>query len=500
MKFKHCLAIGTMSLLLAACGGSSNKIVFDLPAPIPAPSPTAKYHGIWLAPAYGQGIGIDDDELTIFEYTNDFCFFDDVVEEVELDDLTELFNLSDDNTQLEQRFGFGTDDLYAPGIVFSKAAELPQACSAGYTPVEGDDNYTEDYAQDLRYFYQAFKELSVSIERQELDWDAMYETAEQALIADPSDTTLVMSLVSMMEPLSDIHTSLGDEEDGAVVRFNNKPMYYDLFLEEYLALNNIDELETSAQQEAAGAYVDEQTALLNSIIFDYANDESDIKVAANDLIAWFEVEGIGYLYIAAMTGFAEVEDEGAESSSLVLNALESALDEAMSDLQNTTGLIIDVRRNLGGEDYLALAIASRFTDQEVVAYQKQAGLGDNKTPLREVTIAPRGDIQYLNPIVLLTSQTTVSAGEVFTMSMANLPHVTLIGEPTQGSLSDALGKVLPIGVPFSLSNETYLTPDGQWFEGQGIPVDVEVPAFTFAERLAEQDIALEVAFEYLIDQ
>ena len=346
-------------------------------------------------------------------------------------------------------------------------------------PVEGGDNYTEDYAQDLRYFYQAFKELSVSIERQELDWDAMYETAEQALIADPSDTTLVTSLVTMMEPLSDIHTSLGDEEDGAVVRFNNKPMYYDLFLEEYLALNNIDELETSAQQEAAGAYVDEQTALLNSIIFDYAN---------------------GYLYIAAMTGFADVEDEGAESSSLVLNALESALDEAMSDLQNTTGLIIDVSRNLGGEDYLALAIASRFTDQEVVAYQKQAGLGDNKTPLREVTIAPRGDIQYLNPIVLLTSQTTVSAGEVFTMSMANLPHVTLIGEPTQGSLSDALGKVLPIGVPFSLSNETYLTPDGQWFEGQGIPVDVEVPAFTLAERLAEQDIALEIAFEYLIDQ
>ena len=100
-----------------------------------------------------------------------------------------------------------------------------------------------------------------------------------------------------------------------------------------------------------------------------------------------------------------------------LSVLEASLEEALNDLQYTNGLIIDIRRNSGGHDFISLAIASKFTDQEIFAYQKQARLGSARTPLQEVHISPRGDFQYVNPIVLLTSASTLSAAEVFTMTM-----------------------------------------------------------------------------------
>ncbi len=48
-----------------------------------------------------------------------------------------------------------------------------------------------------------------------------------------------------------------------------------------------------------------------------------------------------------------------------------------------------------------------------------------------------------------------------------------------------LEKVLPNGFTFTLSNEFYLSTNGEWFEGSGVPAAIDVPFFTQAERLAE---------------
>jgi C-terminal processing protease CtpA/Prc len=50
-----------------------------------------------------------------------------------------------------------------------------------------------------------------------------------------------------------------------------------------------------------------------------------------------------------------------------------------------------------------------------------------------------------------------------------------VGEATQGILSDSLGKALPNRFEFALSNEFYYDTAGNWYEGSGIPVDIEVP-------------------------
>jgi C-terminal processing protease CtpA/Prc len=114
----------------------------------------------------------------------------------------------------------------------------------------------------------------------------------------------------------------------------------------------------------------------------------------------------------------------------------------------------------------------------------------------DVYLSPRGR-QYLGPVLLLTSASTVSGGEVFALAMRSLPQVTLLGEPTQGAFSDVLEKRLTNGYAVGLANEYYLDPEGRSFETLGVPVDVEVVQFDAQQRRAGIDPSIEAAVELL---
>jgi CubicO group peptidase (beta-lactamase class C family) len=104
-------------------------------------------------------------------------------------------------------------------------------------------------------------------------------------------------------------------------------------------------------------------------------------------------------------------------------------------------------------------------------------LGKGYTESQDIFIYPQGDVQFTGPIVLLTSEATVSAAEIFTLSMMSLPHVTRMGKSTQGVLSDVLPMQLPNGWMVGISNEVYTACDGNVYEGTGIPVQIKAPVF-----------------------
>ena len=81
--------------------------------------------------------------------------------------------------------------------------------------------------------------------------------------------------------------------------------------------------------------------------------------------------------------------------------------------------------------------------------------------------------------------------------MGRTPHVTRIGEATQGVFSDVLGRKLPNGWSFGLPNEIYLTKDGKAFDGPGVPPDIEVPIFPDEDLASGRDTALNKALELL---
>jgi C-terminal processing protease CtpA/Prc len=165
-------------------------------------------------------------------------------------------------------------------------------------------------------------------------------------------------------------------------------------------------------------------------------------------------------------------------------------------------MVIDVRINFGGADPYGLAIASRLATREYLAYTKEARADpvDRKkwTPGDAIVIRPSLRPGFRGPVAELMGPLTVSAGETFTQAlMGRTPHVTRIGENTQGVFSDVLGRKLPNGWRFGLPNEVVRTPQGTTFDGPGIPPDIAVPVFADADVAAGRDPAMKKALEIL---
>lgn len=157
--------------------------------------------------------------------------------------------------------------------------------------------------------------------------------------------------------------------------------------------------------------------------------------------------------------------------------LTAALDRIARQFGSLKGIIVDIRDNPGGEDSIAISIANRFCDRKRVAFRRKTKTGPGKnafTPLRTWYLEPQGDLQFTGPIALLTCDSVFSGGEAFALAMKQLPHVTIIGDHTNGIFSYQLEKDLPNGWELCLSYQVYLSADMVCYEGKGVPVDIKL--------------------------
>ena len=130
-------------------------------------------------------------------------------------------------------------------------------------------------------------------------------------------------------------------------------------------------------------------------------------------------------------------------------------DQVLDDLYDTDGLVVDIRFNPGGWDKASFCIADRITDQKRLAFSKQAVWENGLTETQPIYTQPEGKKQYTKPIVLLTSKTTVSAAEIFTLCTMAMPHITRMGESTHGVLSDILAKNSPMVGNWNFKRDLY---------------------------------------------
>ena len=157
--------------------------------------------------------------------------------------------------------------------------------------------------------------------------------------------------------------------------------------------------------------------------------------------------------------------------------LTTALDTISRDFRDLKGIILDIRDNPGGDDGIAIAIINRFCDRKRVAFHRKTKIGageDDFTPLKTWYLEPQGEVQFTGPIVLLTCDSVFSGGEVFALAIKELPHVTIIGDHTNGIFSYQLHKKLPNGWKYRLPYQVYLSADMVCYEGKGVPVDIEL--------------------------
>ena len=457
--------------------------------------------GTWIAAEDGQALKVESNKITRYQFTSEHCLTDKSATGKQADLGKQGWELNTDKTALTLKTNhLGTRYI---DTHYQKADQLPAQCADDKLLTQHyEDDFEADPARDYQIFWDTFNEYYPAFERRGVNWNATYTAFSGQITAQMTELQFFEVLAKMVLPLKDSHISLenGDAKASAM----RGETFDDRLLAEFLESDQVDgAIDTKAEHQAYVRYVTAQYQLMNEIRTSYATNT--IKQAANDELLWYTVDrdgsSAGVLIINAMSGFIDGSTEDPESfeeAKADLNALQAAITQILTDVQDTDGLIIDLRDNPGGNDFSSQLLVRHFLDTERTLYSKQSRLGNDRTDPEMVRLSP-AELTYTKPVVVLTSPMTESAAEVFTLAMSALPHVTVIGERSQGALADTLEKQLPGGTRFSLVNEYYLSSNGDWYEGQGIPVATEIPFMTLEEREEEEDFGLEAAWEAITE-
>ncbi len=123
--------------------------------------------------------------------------------------------------------------------------------------------------------------------------------------------------------------------------------------------------------------------------------------------------GVGYIRIASFANMEIIE----------------LFDAALVALRDAPGLIIDVRRNGGGDTAVSIPIMGRFiTEPRLFAYmRRREGQGLSERWREEVE--PRGPFSYDAPVVVLTDFWSASLAEGFPMGMSGIGRARVVGRP-----------------------------------------------------------------------
>jgi carboxyl-terminal processing protease len=170
-------------------------------------------------------------------------------------------------------------------------------------------------------------------------------------------------------------------------------------------------------------------------------------------------------------------------------AIKQSADAAQKD---GSGLIVDLRGTGDGAPTDGVAAARFFVKTGTIA--TLAGR-DNKT----VTMAGPGDGALTLPTVLLVSNGTANAAEVFAAALQGNSRATLVGEPTAGIAASQRLVKLPDNRALWMTTERYVTSNGQSIHERGLRPDVGVaePFVPFGDTPPTTDDALAKAVEQL---
>jgi retinol-binding protein 3 len=151
------------------------------------------------------------------------------------------------------------------------------------------------------------------------------------------------------------------------------------------------------------------------------------------------------------------------------------LASALKTLENTDGLIIDVRRNGGGSSEMSHMLFSHFLSAQPVNTIKVFQRATNNTQMRQSFAEVVGPRRTDVPLYLLTSQGTASAAEEFSFVLKNAHRATLVGDRTAGA--GHMVNVNSIGHGFAVGISITRVMDartGLEWEGAGVQPDVKV--------------------------
>jgi tetratricopeptide (TPR) repeat protein len=286
-----------------------------------------------------------------------------------------------------------------------------------------------------------------------VDWDALYRVYRPMVTATTTDQELWDMLLAMMGHLNDGHMALADGKRRIGGGRNN------------------------------GLFTNDQFSL-DLVKSKYLQGKFTEALGGSFIYGWLG-EGTGYLYIG------DLKDG--------LEAITQTIDAFMAEFHKARVMVVDVRNNPGGTSRSVEIVAGRFADRRrhfETGCTRYGPKHDDFWPENFRHIEPGGPLQFTGPTVLLTDRISASAAEGFTMAMRVLPHVTVVGDTTEGALSSQFPERMPNGWTLWVAFKEIRDHEGVCWDGVGIPPDLRV-INTAADIAAGRDGALEFAKTYV---
>jgi len=285
-----------------------------------------------------------------------------------------------------------------------------------------------------------------------VDWDALYRTYRPQVTPHTTDQELWDILLAMLGHLNDAHVCLADDTRrtccGLTEGLKPGDFSLDLVKSKYLQDKALDALKGK----------------------------------------------LTYGWLTPAIGYVRFGDFKAG-----LDPITQAIDSVIGQFAGARAMIVDVRDNPGGTGRAAELVAARFADRTRHYMRVQTRYGpkhDDLTPVEYRSIVPDGKSQFLGPTILLTNRLTASAADGFVLAMRVLPHVTVVGDLTEGALSAQFPDRMPNGWTLFVAFKVARDHNGVNWDGIGVPPDLRI-SNTAADIAGGRDRVLEFALQLL---
>jgi hypothetical protein len=329
---------------------------------------------------------------------------------------------------------------------------------------EAIDNPQENFDALWESFYLRYANFDLK----GVDWNQMRTKYSQQLSPETTNRQLFKISCAMLQELNDGHVSLeADFEEGEL---ECGPPY--TFTVE----------EAFPTQEQWVAFEGIMDATLKRSGFSEARYQ---KVSEDANFQYRTHARFGYIRIDEMPG-------------RTFGKLSKALNNALQNMQTAEVVILDLRFNGGGWDKSGYTIANRFVSEKKLGHYKETRIKGTQsfTKKKAWYLKPQGKFRFHKKLIILTSDFTASAAEVFLLAMHRQPQVVLIGQTTEGIFSDMYEFKLPNGWEVSLSHMRFYDAQMTNYEGIGLQPVIEVKNSP-DDLIQKTDAVLDRAFQYL---
>ncbi len=469
---------------LSACGSDDNK---QSAKPVTEVDKDLAIQAIWQSDGYGFVLDITDDGVDVYEVTQETC--------VKTDDIYGFdyaFIRADAQFYSADELGLDAEGLKVKPIKLEKVNRLPEPCINRLSPFINDVGYQFSAPDNFEVFWHTYSEHFAFSEEKSLDWSQIYQEFQTRLNDDSTEQDLAEVLDEIMARLKDGHGSVYGELSGEPFNIYYEPRegHENRVVTAFEQQSDFDDLSSYYHQIQSSWF---------EVLQAYIAEGYEVNSPFNETIVWSNYKGnVGYMLIEAME---EISQQEGELNEIAIEQEKQAIDvimaDAIADFEQSKGMIIDLRLNGGGSDYISLQILSHLIEQPLTIGSKYYKTLSGFSEPEDITVEPHQGNAYLGPIVVLTSDLTASAAEIFLLGLKARGNVTFIGENSNGAYSDILSKTLPNGWELGLSNEGYLDTLGNNYEITGFPVAHHIPLFDLRAATQTKDAAIDKAIELL---